>query len=136
MRCKPPYLCTHITASTIPDFNISIAMLVTIPVHCAPNNRKLNISVIKQHHIEVASTPKSSKIITAKKSEYFSYFISYVMQYLPRVEFYEHIKAPHELPYKSHPMNPHSFLSHEQQAPTPNKPKTQFSYTTIFAINN
>lgn len=30
------YLCTQTTASTMLDFSISMAMVVTIPVHCAP----------------------------------------------------------------------------------------------------
>lgn len=35
---KCSYLWTQITASTMPDFSISIAIVVTIPVHWAPKN--------------------------------------------------------------------------------------------------
>lgn len=35
-------LCTQITASTMPDFSISIAIVVTIPVHWAPAIKESN----------------------------------------------------------------------------------------------
>lgn len=42
-RKSHSYLCTQITASTMPDLSISIAMVVTIPVHWAPtSSQKFN----------------------------------------------------------------------------------------------
>ena len=35
---------THTTPSTLPDFSISIAMDVTMPVHCAPSTGRLRLA--------------------------------------------------------------------------------------------
>jgi len=47
---KKCYLCTQMTASTMPDLSISMAIVVTTPVHCAPMpqqniHRKISILI-------------------------------------------------------------------------------------------
>lgn len=42
------YLCTHMTASTMPDLSISIAIVVTMPVHWAPNMKILKSLLYNQ----------------------------------------------------------------------------------------
>jgi hypothetical protein len=61
------YLCTQMTASTMPDLSISIAIVVTMPVHWAPMN---TMKILQVKHLFIYHNKMLVSTLKLKHNKY------------------------------------------------------------------